>query len=80
MPFDTPAGPAVLAANIVGGRAAAKRLGVHWATFYEWSRMRDDFPAQCSDGRWDYLDLYEWFQAWIKRPTTAYHYEGVKAP
>jgi predicted DNA-binding transcriptional regulator AlpA len=75
MPFDTPAGPAVLAANIVNGATAAERLGVHRVTFYEWTRIQPDFPPQCSPGRWDYTDVYEWFVEWIKRPGTAYHYE-----
>ena len=75
MPFDTPAGPAILVANLVTAVDAADRLGVHRTTFYAWVRNEPDFPDQVCPRRWDYTDIYEWFQDWATRH--AQHYPEV---
>lgn len=74
MPFDTPAGPAVLVDNLCKIREVANRLGVHVNAVYRWANNRPNngFPYPLSPtGReygdfYDYAEVYDWFQEWVK--------------
>jgi hypothetical protein len=74
MPFDTPAGPAVLVSNLCKIKELAWRLGVHVNAVYQWTRNREHFgfpEPLAPTGReygdfYDYAEVYAWFQEWIK--------------
>jgi predicted DNA-binding transcriptional regulator AlpA len=80
MPFDTPAGPAVLVENLCKIREIAYRLGVHVNAIYHWIQKRDttNFPQPLSPtGReygdfYDYAEVYDWFQMWVKQHPKLY--------
>lgn len=70
MPFETAAGPAVMVANICDVLEIATRLQVHVNTIYQWIRNQEQngFPNALPCGRYhfDYDEVFDWFQAWIK--------------
>lgn len=70
MPFDTPAGPAVLVENIVNTEELALRLGIHVNSVYNWykNRERTKFPEAlpCGLTHFDYAEVYDWFRGWVK--------------
>lgn len=70
MPFETPAGQAVLVENICEVNECAARLGVHMNSIYSWIKNRDrnNFPKSlpCGEYHLDYEEVYEWFTHWVK--------------
>lgn len=70
MPFQTPAGPAVLVENICEVNECAERLGVHINSIYSWVKNREQtgFPAPlpCGNYHFDYAEIYPWFVEWVK--------------
>lgn len=80
MPFDTPEGPAVLVSNLCKLPLIAERLGVAPTTVYKWINQRDSshFPLPLAHvgteygGFYDYQEVYDWFQAWIKAHPRSY--------
>jgi transposase len=85
MPFHTAAGPAVLVENICTVRETAKRLGVHRNSVRNWANDRDrtGFPAALleSGPHYDYAEVYEWFEQWVKEHPNRYPaaYQQVSA-
>jgi len=71
MPFDTPAGPAVLVANLVNLEGLAERLGVHTNTVYNWIKRAEKIgfpdPMPVSEYVYDYAEVYDWFREWVKK-------------
>jgi hypothetical protein len=69
MPFDTPAGKAILIENIVNVPELAERLGVHVNTVHNWIRNKNTTwfpdPLPCGDYHFDYDEVYEWFHNWV---------------
>jgi len=67
MPFQTPAGPAVLLENICDVGECAIRLGVHVNSIYNWVRAQENtkFPSHIAKNHYDYAEVYDWFKEWV---------------
>jgi hypothetical protein len=70
MPFDTPAGPAVLIENICDIKELSVRLGVHYRSVQNWALAREktNFPEPIPNTSkyYDYAEVYDWFQEWVR--------------
>lgn len=90
MPFDTPDGPAVLITNMCKLPLLSERLGVAPTTVYQWIKQRETkthfpYPIAHQGGAeygcfYDYQEIYDWFQAWIKAHPRSYPMAVLEMP